>query len=350
MQNKINQLPEDDLINIQGRIDRLWEDLRDKSLFLTGGTGFFGIWFLESFAKANIELGLNSNVMVLTRDPESFCDKALHLAKNPAISFYKGDIRTFVFPKGKFSHIIHGAMTSAEETFYKSQSPLEKYDTIVGGTRRCLEFAAQSGTEKFLLLSSGPVYGRQPSELTHIAEDYCGAPLTTDVHFDFSMLGEGKRVAEMLSTLYAQEHGFTLKIARCFSFVGPGLPLNLHYAIGNFMNNILQQNPIEILGDGSAVRSYLYMSDTMVWLWSLLLGQAKGVYNVGSDNSYSIAEVANIVAKIGKQPCVVFNQTKKIKGAADLYVPSVRKIKVQLGLQQTVGLESAIYKTLNYYK
>jgi len=346
----MNQLPQDDLIDIQARVGFLWAELQRKSIFLTGGTGFFGVWFLESFIRANADLSLNSEVMVLTRDLESFKIKAPHLFKNPAIKFYQGNIRTFDFPKEKFSYFIHGAMTTASETYNKSQEPLEKYDTIVEGTRRCLEFAVQSRVEKFLLLSSGPVYGRQPFEISHITEDYCGAPLTTDTHFDFSILGEGKRVAEMMATLYAEQYGFMLKVARCFSFVGPCLPLDLHYAIGNFMNNILQQKPIEIQGDGTAVRSYLYMSDTMVWLWSLLLGQGKGVYNVGSDDSYSVAEVANIVAKIGKQPCVVLNQTTKIKGAADLYVPSVRKIKDQLDLQKTVGLEKAIYKTLNYYK
>ena len=61
-----------------------------KRLFITGGTGFFGCWLLESFVWANDKLDLNAQAMILTRNPQAFQRKAPHLASHPAIQFCVG--------------------------------------------------------------------------------------------------------------------------------------------------------------------------------------------------------------------------------------------------------------------
>ena len=169
----------EDLDHILAHTEGLWEELRGKRLFITGGTGFFGCWLLESFAWVNDKLGLNASALVLTRNREAFQKKAPHLAGHPAIRFHVGDVRDFNLPEGEFSHIIHAAATSARATFHGEDS-LVKFDTVVGGTRHTLDFAVQCHAKKFLLTSSGVVYGKQPSGMTHIPEDYCGAPDPAD--------------------------------------------------------------------------------------------------------------------------------------------------------------------------
>src|SRR5207245_4908945 len=164
-----------------------------------------------------------------------------HLASHPAIQFHDGDVRSFEFPKGTFSHVIHAA-TEATARLY-SEQPLLMFDIIVEGTRRTLEFARQCGARKFLLTSSGAVYGRQPPELTHVPEDYAGGPNPTEPRFGYA---EGKRAADMLCALFAQQHGFETKIARGFAFVGPYLPLDIHFAIGNFIRDGMRGGPIRI--------------------------------------------------------------------------------------------------------
>lgn len=342
---------EDDLSHILLHTKALWENLRGKAVFLTGGTGFFGIWFLESFAKANAELALNANVLVLTRNAEAFKAKAPHLAADPAIAFHTGDIRSFVFPKGQFSHVIHAAATNADATFNNTETPLDKYTNVVDGTRRTLEFAAQCHADKFLLLSSGSVYGHQPADMTHVSEDYCGAPSTIDQNFNFSLLGEAKRVAELFCTVFAEQYGFEVKIARCFSFVGPHLPLNVHYAIGNFMQNVLQNQPIHLRGDGTPLRSYLYMSDLMIWLWTILFNNdAQDIYNVGSEDAISIADLARLCAGFSDSRCAVtIAKSPKAGQIAERYIPSTQKAQNQLGLKQTIDLHTSIKKTLDFY-
>src|ERR1035441_1556098 len=92
-----------DLDNVLSRTVGLWEELRGQRLFLTGGTGFFGCWLLESFAHPNDQLGLKARAIVLTRNPAAFAAKAPHLAKRPDLEFLTGDVRTFPFPEGSFS-------------------------------------------------------------------------------------------------------------------------------------------------------------------------------------------------------------------------------------------------------
>lgn len=337
---------EQDLAGITSRLDGLWDGLRNESIFITGGTGLFGRWLLESLAYANRELQLNLKVTVLTRNAQAFKAKAPHLANDPAIDFHHGDVRDFPFPKRHYSYIIHGATTSAEETF-RGEDPLCKFDTLVAGTRHTLDFAAQCQVKRFLFLSSGVAYGVPPAGIDFITEAYSGAPDTTDVD---SALGQAKRTAEFLCTYYAQKNGWEYSIARCFSFVGPFLPLDIHYAIGNFIDQALFEDEITVKGDGSPVRSYLYMADLVGWLLTLLLnGKSGQIYNVGSDQAISISELAHLVRDV-----VSPDKTVRVLGQPDFsvgntvrnrYVPDIAKIRNEFGLNVWTQLPDAIRLT-----
>lgn len=334
-----------DLDHILEHTQGLWDELRGRRLFITGGTGFFGCWLLESLAWANDKLGLNVQALVLTRNPDAFARKAPHLANHPAISFHVGDVRNFVFPEGPFSHVIHAATEASAKL--NAENPLLMFDTIVAGTRRTLDFAVHAGAKKVLLASSGAVYGRQPPEMTHIPEDYNGSSDPLDPK---SAYGEGKRAAEMLCCLYAQQHGLEPKIARCFAFVGPYLPLDTHFAIGNFVRDALRGGPIQINGDGTPYRSYLYAADLAIWLWTILCkGESCRPYNVGSEQAITIAEVAGIIVRAFPYKIDVCIAREPPPGqAAERYVPSTRMARETMKLQKHIDLPDAIRRTAQW--
>ena len=217
--------------------------------------------------------------------------------------------------------------------------------TYSNDLQKALDFAVSAGVQSLLLASSGAVYGKQPYDITHVPEEYRGGP---DTSSPFSAYGEGKRVAELLGSFYAKNYGLQVKIARCFAFVGPHFPLDKHFAIGNFILNGINHQPIYIKGDGTPLRSYLYSSDLIIWLLTILIsGKTCYPYNVGSEESVSIADLAAVVSDCFNPPAgIEINPNAHKAGNIEQYVPSVKRARTELGLIQRVSLRDAVVKTI----
>jgi dTDP-glucose 4,6-dehydratase len=335
-------LPEQDLEHILEHTQGLWEDLRGGRLFVSGGTGFFGRWMMESFLRADDDLKLGAQAIVLTRDPAHFAEAAPHVAGHPAVTLHPGDVKSFEFPDAEVTHILHMATEAGP-----GMSPSASFQTAIVGTERVLSFAALSGARKFLLTSSGAVYGKQPTDSDGLSEDYIGAPRTEDPAAGY---GHGKRAAEYLCSVAAAQTGLEVKIARCFAFVGPLLPLDANFAIGNFIRDALTRDQIEVLGDGTARRSYLYAADLAVWLWTILIkGESGRPYNVGSEAALSVADLARLVAKVVNPGIPVQVAEAAVPGALPArYVPSTVRAATELNLRARVVLEDAVLRTARW--
>lgn len=329
-----------DLDNILARTEPLWQELRGQRILITGATGFFGCWMLESFAWANRRLNLNAHAVGLSRHPGVLTEKASHLAQDPAITLHAADVRHGDFPQGAFSHVIHAATDASAKLNH--EAPLVMFDTIVEGTRRALRFSIASSSARFLFVSSGAVYGTQPPQFTHIDESFASGP---DPLNPASAYAEGKRAAELLCSLAASPR-LAISVARCFAFVGPYMQLDAHFAIGNFISDRLHQRPIRVHGDGSAVRSYLYASDLTVWLWTILFqGKSRRAYNVGSEDDLNIAALAREVAALPPKVDVNIASSAVSGAPVHRYVPSTARARLELGLRAEVPLREAIDRT-----
>lgn len=323
-----------------------WEAFRDASMFITGGTGFIGRWLLESLISANDRYNLRLKALVLTRDPDAFAAVCPGLAAHPALAFTQGDARSFDFPDGRFSHVLHAAAVAANATF-NNADPLMQFDIAYHGTRRALEFAAHCGARRFLMTSSGSVYGALSHGMAQIPEDYIGAPPPNAL---VCAPEHGKRAAEFLCEYYRHKYGIETIVARCFSFVGPGLPLDIHYAIGNFIRDAIQGDAIVVKGDGSPVRSYMYVGDLVVWLFSMLGAAPSGsLFNLGSDVAVSILELAVLVRDTlcPHKPVEVLG--RRVGGASrNIYVPDISLARAVLNLEIWTPLDEAIRMTAQH--
>jgi len=338
-------LPTRDLDDVLETTRSIWNDLANARIFITGGTGFFGTWLLESFAYANDRLNLNSSLVVLTRDPDAFRRKAPHLVENDFVSLVKGDVLDPLTGLGSFDAVIHAATSASADL--ERNDPETMFSTIVSGTDHVIDMASESGEIPFLLTSSGAVYGRQPADLEFVTEDWRAENESTD---SLTAYARGKREAELRCLQAATRTNLQMKIARCYAFVGPHLPLDRHFAIGNFIRDGIDGRPIEVKGDGTTVRSYLYASDLVAWLWTILVkGEPGRPYNVGSSVAITMAELAQVVAiEFNPAPAVTIAEPPTSK-PTNRYVPSVERARDELGLKQQIELSEAIARTVEWY-
>jgi nucleoside-diphosphate-sugar epimerase len=301
--------------------------LKGKRIFLTGGTGLFGKWLLTALQDSGAEL------VLLTRNPEAFC-QAFPLVKTLRIEFVQGDIRDFKFPEGHFDYCIHAATPVVSDDLSDADAVMTTI--IVEGTKRVLDFARLANVGRLLYISSGAVYGVKPPELERIPESFPCNPV--------SVYGKGKLRAEGLCL----ESGLDCVIARCFAFVGPHMPLDAHFAIGNFIGNCLRNESIVIKGDGTAMRSYMYSSDLVEWLIVMLVrGKTGEIYNVGSDVPISIADLAQKVRDLSlAKNQIEISLTADQSKAVERYIPCVKKASRALSLKLKVDLDHSILNTL----
>lgn len=338
---------EADLNDILTHTEELWEDLRGERIFITGATGFVGCWLLESVLWANDAFALDAEIVALTRRPEDFSRRLPHLATHPRVCLHRGDVRTFAFPSGSFSHVIHAAANVVSRTTPGESQDV--FDTVVEGTRRTLAFFQQCGAARLLFLSSGAVYGPQPASIRALSEDYAGRP---DATHPGAAYAEAKRAAEQLCVLGAREHRFEAKIARGFTFVGPYLGLDTPYAIASFVRDRLAGRPICVNSAGTARRTYLYAADLAIWLWTILFkAPSARPYNVGSAQDVSVAEAAHVVATaVEPVLSVVIEGKPQRSGGAERYVPSVERAHRELGVSCRIDLAEAIRRTVNWHQ
>jgi len=259
----------------------------------------------------------------------------------------QGDILTFEPPSEPCDIIIHGATNASAQL--NRDKPLLMLDTIVSGTRRVLDYARTCGTKRVLNMSSGGIYGRFPPQVSHVAETDCIAPDPTNPYYTYS---ESKRMGELLCALYRAQHGVDAVSARIFALVGPHLPLDIHFALGNFIGDVLAGRDIRIQGDGTAVRSYLYAADLAVWLFALLARGASGeAYNVGSDRAVSIYELAQLVRKTASVSTdIIVEGRAEASNPVSYYVPDITKARSTLGLGAEIDLEAGIRRTIQWHQ
>lgn len=330
---------QDDLDAIFAALAPDWPALAGKRLFMTGGTGFIGRWMLEALRDVDLRLGLGAQVTILTRDPAAFAAKAPHLAGHPGFRFVAGDVLSLAPDGERYDHVIHAATDASADL--NLNNPLKMFDTVVTGTRNALGFACAAQARRVLFLSSGAVYGAQ--SVDHVEETSPNAPDPTEPKNAYA---EGKRAAEMLCAIHARQFGLEVVNARIFALLGPLLSLDIHFAAGNFIRDAIAGRIVTVDGPGAAIRSYLYAADLTVWLWAMLLrGSPGSVYNVGSEDAISIADLARRTASLLGAP------DARILGKPDpgwnpgRYVPSSARIRRELGVTQTVGLDDAIRRT-----
>jgi len=317
-----------------------------RSVLLTGGSGFFGKSVLDAFHRGLLDtFGIERMVIVARRatrlraEAPELCSEQIELVDSDVVSLestFDADV------------IIHAA-ASADIARYGAD-PEGEARVVSEGARHLWELAARSRRgPRMLLVSSGAVYGRQPAGLVSMTEETVPGP---DVDRARLAYAAAKRAAETTVIGLATLTGLPTRIARCFAFVGPWLPLGASFAVGNFLQCALRGEPIRVRAVHSVVRSYLHADDLASWLMTLATADGAccgDAYNVGSAEEVSIGDLAQMVASIAGVgvllPEEIVAPSAGTPEPADRYVPDVSKARREFGLAVSIPLRQAIEST-----
>ena len=325
-------------------------DLRiivDSPTVITGGSGFIGTWLTLSWVYAHKKFGGNGRLLVTSRNSASNRHLIDSIHPSAPVTYVDSDIRELVIPPEFQNSLLVHAATPASDELNRSDPDL-MLSIIVDGQKQLLRESTRINVKRFLFLSSGAVYGPQPLDLPNLREEMFNVVNHSSSNSAYS---EGKRLSEEMGIKASTESGLQFVTARLFAFLAPYLPMDTHFAAGNFLSQATSNLKITIRSGGGSQRTYQYASDMVSWLWILLVGgQAGDAYNVGSDQEVSILGLAQTI-----QNQVSPRVDLEVLGVdtpenVSRYVPSIEKMKHQFGLTNHVALESAIRKTESWLR
>ena len=354
-------LPRADLTEIVARLAPHGSVDPNASILITGATGFFGRWLLESLVMLKAELGGSGTLIAQSRDPARFVADHPWLAKSEHLEWWQAhplawdevDLRASLRRGGRAGDlqcVIH-LVTEGDNRAAES-NPAGTRDLIVNSARRAAELARAMGAGKLLFTSSGSVYRTPAGEGSARREtDPVWARPTADSS-SYHITGFAKLEAER-AVMTALEGGATAgTIARCFSFLGPGLPLVGKFAAGNFLSDALAGRDLVIKGSGRPIRSYLHPVDLVVGLMAIMArGSSDAVYNLGSEQPLSLAQLAHVIAdQAPGRPAVRVLGGPDAGGVGGHYVPSMARARGEVDFAETINVAAGVGRTLAWLR
>lgn len=315
-----------------------WSEFRDKSFFITGGTGLIGTTLVNALVYANKTYNLNLSITLLVRN----IDKAVLIfseqMKCCSIRLIKGEVESFSDYVEPFDFIIHGASSTSSKAF--CFLPVETIRTAVSGTMNLLELAKKAHVKSFVYLSSMEVYGtplddEKVFEERHASIDLCEPR---------SSYPASKCLSEVMCVSYSSEYNVPAKIIRLTQTLGPGVSYNDQRVFAEFARCAIEGRNIVLATKGETRRNYIYTADAVTAILTVLLkGKIGQAYNAANENTYcSIKEMADFVAKISDQgiSVVIDENIGKNRGFAPVLHMNLDTYKLRnIGWYPSYGLK-----------
>lgn len=312
-----------------------------KKIIVTGSCGFVGFNLINNIDKNTEVIGLDSlNDAYDSRFKEL---RLKYLEKKPNFKFHQIDLSN-MDTLNKNSHIfenceavVHlGARAGVRQSF---DDP-EKYlmDNTLGTTNLSLK-VKEYDVPQILIASTSSIYGDTGKQLAVENKDELFNPP--------SVYASTKSFGETLAKNILDDTSTVIKISRFFTVYGPfGRP---DMSILRFIHWIASGQDVIIYGDGNQRRSFTYISDIVDGIQKLLKYKKEGTFNFGSNQTWSLNEVIELIEKHIEKKGKIINKERAYKDV-DVVLPSLELSKEILNWQPTTNIEDGIKKTVEWYK
>lgn len=326
-----------------------WDKLKNKTVFISGANGYVPQFFVHGLLMRNQLYGDGIKVVAMCRSAERAAIRFVEYEGRNDFELFVGDVKYPICYDGKIDYIIHAASPANIKIRYKNL--IDIFDANVIGCKNLLELARVKDAE-FLFVSSVDIYGKT-EENKRLVETYSGAldPLNTR-----NVYSCAKRAAETLCICYANED-MVCKIVRPCQILGSGIELDDGRLHADFISQLLDGDTIVLKGDGTPRRTFMYVTDAIVGMLTVMLeGESGEAYNVVCESGEaSVLELAQTMASIikGRKIEIIYNMETRKSDPAVTNVISVvcgdsTKIRA-LGWEAKMSLREACTRMMAYY-
>ena len=336
-----SELPLGDLEEIVRRSANLTSELRESKIVITGSTGFVGTWLTSSLITLDKTHNLGMEFFLPVRNKDHAKNRILNFSDS-RVNFIEIDYLTDSnLPKIEASHIVFASTPSQPSTGGDEDLLVEKVSK--NSFNSLVEVAKnQKIPPIFCNLSSGAVYGKKQLNQGIVKEQNLPLDARTRDLNDYGKIKIELELEIEKLTALGQIRGAN---PRLFAFAGPGISLEAHFAIGNFMNNALKGEEILIKGNPKTQRSYLYPTDLIVWLLNLLVNPTINPTHVGSENLVSVLNLAHKISDIFSAPGVSLGDEL---AESSIYIPETSKTREYLNVSEEVSLDESLIRWKNW--
>lgn len=331
--------------------DNGWGKLENTNIYITGAAGMIASYFVMFLIYLNEKYNYHINIYAGIRKLEKAQKRFGIYADKEYFHVMNQDVSKPLEIDENFDYIVHAASLASPQ--YYGKMPVETMLPNVIGTYELLEYAKKKSVKSFLFFSSGSVYG-SISQVESIKENTIGI---LDFRAIGNAYGESKRCGEALCGSYFHEYGVHAKCARIQHTYGPTLDIGEDKRVfSEFVNNIVNDENIVLKSDGTAKRSFCYLTDTISALYKILLhGEDGESYNIGNDVTYiSIRDLATkLVSLFPEKKLKVIFEKRNDKGYAaspeNRVVPiDLEKIR-SLDWEPQYSIEEGFGRTIKYF-
>lgn len=307
-------------------------------ILVAGGAGFIGSNYVNDLVSQQTEW---TEIVVL--DSLTYAGNVSNLSfalTDSRVSFVKGDIRDIDVVNRVMENSNTVVNFAAESHVDRSiKDPTIFVSTNVLGTSVILDSALKHNIKKFLHVSTDEVYG----SITHGSwtEDSKIAPN--------SPYSASKASSDLLVISYWKTFGLPVYVSRCTNNFGPFQHPEKFISLA--ITNLIDGIPIPVYGNGLNYRDWLYVSDHCKGLNKILSHGVPGeIYNIGGGTEKSNIELALLLTKMMNMDERYIKCVADRKGHDIRYSVDYQKIRLKCGYNPIEEFESALEKTINWYK
>lgn len=327
--------------------DIVWENLQGKTVLISGATGYVSQYIIHGLLKKNDLFQTNIRVIALCRNKEKADLRFSHYYNRADFKLLVQDICSEIEIEEDIHYIIHTA--SPAGLVASNKNPVETFKVNVFGCDKLLTLAEKKNAE-FLLFSSVDVYGKLGGE--RFEETKLGELDTMDSR---NVYAYAKRASENLCACYLQK-GVRVKVVRPSQIMGGGISLDDGRIHIDFISQIIKKQKIVLKGDGSPVRSFIYVTDAIIAILMVLTAGENGqAYNICNEEAEAtVLQFAEIMAKCVQDKITIeFDMEARKKDievghAISVVTASSEKIR-SLGWKPSVNIVDACKKMMSYY-